>query len=77
MVVHFGLRLLHTAADHASCHYYPGINQTGNCNTYSVGQVIRTELSKICVQWMKRDCVIPAFPLGPSQSQLWVGAGQG
>ena len=27
MEVHFGLRLLDRAADHASCHNYPGVNQ--------------------------------------------------
>ena len=25
--VHFGLRLLDRAADHAYCHSYPGVNQ--------------------------------------------------
>ena len=28
MEVHFGLRLLDRAADHAYCHNYPGVNQT-------------------------------------------------
>ena len=28
MEVHFGLRLLDRAADHAHCHNYPGVNQT-------------------------------------------------
>ena len=28
MEVHFGLRLLDRAADHAYCHNYPGANQT-------------------------------------------------
>ena len=27
MEVHFGLRLLDRAADHAHCHDYPGVNQ--------------------------------------------------
>ena len=27
MEVHFGLRLLDRAADHASCYNYPGVNQ--------------------------------------------------
>ena len=27
IAVHFGLRLLDRAADHATCHNYPGINQ--------------------------------------------------
>ena len=27
MEVHFGLRLLDRAADHTSCHNYPGVNQ--------------------------------------------------
>ena len=27
MEVHFSLRLLDRATDHAHCHYYPGVNQ--------------------------------------------------
>ena len=29
------------------------------------------------VKWMKFVCVVPALPLGPLHSRLWVGAGQG
>ena len=42
MEVHFSLRLLDRAADHAYCHNYPGVN----CGTCSVGQVIRATPSK-------------------------------
>ena len=46
MEVHFGLRLLDRAADHAYCHNYPVLTRPGNCGTCSVGQVIRATPSK-------------------------------
>ena len=46
MEVHFGLRLLDRAADHAYYHNYHGLTRPGNCGTCSVGQVIRVTLSK-------------------------------
>ena len=33
MEVHFGLRLLDRAADHAYCHKYPVLTRPRNCGT--------------------------------------------
>ena len=52
MEVHFSLRLLDRAADHAYCHNYPGVYQA-------------RELRHLQCWWMKLGCVVPAFPLGP------------
>ena len=49
---------------------------TENCGTRSAGQVIRATLSDTSVTWMKLGYAVPAFPLGPQRSHLWVGAGQ-
>ena len=46
MEVHFGLRLLDRAADHAYCQIIPVLTRSGNCGTCSVGQVIRATPSK-------------------------------
>ena len=47
MEVHFGLRLLDKAADHAYCHNYPCVSQARKHDTCSDGQVIRATLSKM------------------------------
>ena len=65
MEVHFLLKLLDRAADHASCHNYPGVNQARECGTCSVGQVIRATLKDTFEKWTKLGCEVPAFPLGP------------
>ena len=78
MEVHFLLKLLVRAADHVSCHNYPGVNQARECGTCSVGQVIRAyTLKDTFVNWTKFGCEVPAFPLGPQHSQPSAGAGQG
>ena len=47
MEVHFGLRLLDRAADHAvTVTIIPVLTRPGNCGTCSVGQVIRATPSK-------------------------------
>ncbi len=66
MEVHFGLRLLDRAADHAHCHNYPGVNQARelrHLQCWSSNQ--SNTLKDASVKWMKLGCVVPAFPLGP------------
>ena len=66
MEVHFGLRLLDRAADHAYCHNYPGVNQARelrHLQCWSSNQ--SNTLKGASVKWMKLGCVVPAFPLGP------------
>ena len=46
----------------------------GNCDTCSVGQVIRATLSDASMMWTKLGCVDQAFPLGPQHTQLCIGA---
>ena len=46
MEVHFGLRLLDRAADHAYCHNYPGVNQARELRHLQCCQVIRATPSK-------------------------------
>ena len=74
----FGLRLLDRAANHASCHNYPGVNQARelwHLQCWSSNQ--SNTLKDASMEWMKLGCLVPAFPLGPKHSQLWVGASQG
>ena len=46
MEVHFGLRLLDRAADHAHCHNYPGVNQIQELRHLQCWSVIRATPSK-------------------------------
>ena len=66
MEVHFDLRLLDSATDHAYCHNYPGVNQARELrhlqcwlSNYS------NALKDAIVKRMKLGCAAQAFPLGP------------
>ena len=44
MEIHFGLRLLARASDHAYCQIVSALTRPGNCDMFDVGQAITTKL---------------------------------
>ena len=58
--VHFGLRLLDRAADHAYCHNYPGVNQTRELRHLSVSMCVFVSQSvclPVCLCVSLSDCL--------------------